>query len=173
MNRDAQMLLLQSPTSDWLPIFFNSLVISGNRSPFSFRLYVKHKTKFVNKCYNGENKRMCCPGVPLCEEWGDVHFPSKSTFSEITEKDIYKTLLCYSRLGSNFQLSVVVSPPLASLLNNSWSPASDIIWSHSCTERKSGISEMKNRERQGRSLWAGACNSTIFLSRRFHRPIYF
>ena len=24
-----------------------------------------------------------------------------------------------------------------------------------------------------RSLWAGACNSTIFLSRRLHRPIYF
>ena len=24
-----------------------------------------------------------------------------------------------------------------------------------------------------RSLWVGACNSTIFLSRRFHRPIYF
>ena len=24
-----------------------------------------------------------------------------------------------------------------------------------------------------RSLWAGACNFTIFLSRRFHRPIYF
>ena len=24
-----------------------------------------------------------------------------------------------------------------------------------------------------RSRWVGACNSTIFLSRRFHRPIYF
>ena len=24
-----------------------------------------------------------------------------------------------------------------------------------------------------RSLWVGACNSPIFLSRRFHRPIYF
>ena len=24
-----------------------------------------------------------------------------------------------------------------------------------------------------RRLWAGACNSNLFLSRRFHRPIYF
>ena len=27
--------------------------------------------------------------------------------------------------------------------------------------------------RKARSLWTGTCNSTIFLSRRFHRPIYF
>ena len=48
-------------------------------------------------------------------------------YFEITKKEIYKTLLCYSRFGSNFQLSAAVSPPLASLLNKSWSPASDII----------------------------------------------
>ena len=48
--------------------FFSSLVISGNQSPFSFLLYEKYKTKFVNKYYTGENKSVCCPGVALCKE---------------------------------------------------------------------------------------------------------
>ena len=35
-------------------------------------------------------------------------------------------------------------------------------------------SSRKNQKcNQVRSLWVGACNSLIFLSRRFHRPIYF
>lgn len=49
--------------------------------------------------------------------------------------------LSHLRFGSCVHVSLSVSPPLATLLTNSFSLASDIMWLHSSSDKKFGISE--------------------------------
>ena len=68
---------------------------------------------------------------------------SSSPIPRIPKGPIHVTgfTLQNSHFGSYFHVSLWVSPPLATLLNNSFSLASDMIWSHSSSDKKFGISE--------------------------------
>ena len=48
-----------------------------------------------------------------------------------------------------------------------------VSWQHTKGPLISILLDLRFKLNYYRSLWVGACNSTIFLSRRFHRPIYF
>ena len=59
-----------------------------------------------------------------------------------------------------------------SLLDVMWPWTSQ--WMARCSGKNAGFRTISNIFlSSSRSLWVGACNSTIFLSRCFHRPIYF